>query len=89
MICGRKRGPDPIDVRSVCTDVLQVPTTIHRSREYSTRVTRPGRGEERRAATIRKAPMEGIDMKNYKVDAAKVADAIVRRLLDGNTLSTR
>ena len=30
--------------------------------------------------------MEGIDMKNYEVDAVKVADAIVRRLLDGNTL---
>lgn len=29
--------------------------------------------------------MEGIDMKNYEVDANKVADAIVRRLLAGSS----
>lgn len=33
--------------------------------------------------------MEGIDMKTYEVDAAKVADAIVRRLIAGSTLKPR
>jgi len=33
--------------------------------------------------------MEGIDMKNYEVDTAKVADAIIRRLIDGSTLRPR
>lgn len=30
--------------------------------------------------------MQGIDMKSYEVDAGKVADAIVARLLAGNTV---
>ena len=30
--------------------------------------------------------MEGIDVNTYEVDAAKVADAIVRRLLAGSAL---
>ena len=31
--------------------------------------------------------MEGIDVKTYEVDANKVAEAIVRRLLAGNALN--
>jgi anti-sigma28 factor (negative regulator of flagellin synthesis) len=33
---------------------------------------------------IRKAPMKGIDVNTYEVDAEKVAEAILRRLLAGS-----
>jgi hypothetical protein len=51
-----------------------------------TRVARRGRGEGRRADTIKGTPMEGINVNTYVVNADAVAEAIVRRLLAGRTL---
>ncbi|MEA2123406.1 MAG: hypothetical protein QOI80_188 [Solirubrobacteraceae bacterium] len=59
---------------------------MRRYDECMTRVARRGRGEGRRADTIKGTPMEGINVNTYVVNADAVAEAIVRRLLAGRTL---
>jgi hypothetical protein len=79
---------DRISNELIRADHHHVSITISRSTQCST-VTRRGRGVERRQAVVREAPLKEIDVKTYVVDAEKVAEAIVERLLAGGTLRSR